>query len=63
MPHMTQLKERIDSLLKSGLSLREIARRAGVGVGTIFDIKSGRVLMVTVETYSRIMGVVPNART
>jgi transcriptional regulator with XRE-family HTH domain len=63
MPHMTQLKERIDSLLKSGLSLREIARRAGVGVGTIFDIKSGRVSMVTVETYSRIMGVVPNART
>jgi len=63
MPHMTQLKERIDSLLKSGLSLREIARRAGVGVGTIFDIKSGRVSMVTVETYSRIMGVVPNVRT
>lgn len=60
---MTQLKDRIELLLKNGLSMREVARRAGVGVGTVFDIKSGRVSMVTVETYARIMGVVTNART
>lgn len=63
MAHMTQLKDRIELLLKNGLSMREVARRAGVGVGTVFDIKSGRVSMVTVETYARIMGVVTNART
>lgn len=63
MAHMTQLKERIESLIASGLSMREIARRAGVSVGTIFDIKSGRVAMVTVDTYAKVMGVVANART
>lgn len=62
-PHIPQLRERINTLTQGGLSMREIARRAGVGVGTIFDIKAGRVATVNVNTYARIMGVVANART
>ena len=62
-PYISELRDRINHLIQGGLSMREIARRAGVGVGTIFDVKAGRVATVNVETYSKIMGVVANART
>lgn len=62
MDYAEQLKQRITALMKAGLSKREIARRAQVGHMTVHNLHHGKQRTVNVETYSRIMGVVANAR-
>lgn len=63
MTYVEQLRERIDTLIRSGLSKREIARRAGVHHMTVHQLHHGQQQSVSVETYAKVMGVVANART
>lgn len=62
MSHIKDLQARIRDLMASGLSKREIARRAGVDHMTIHKLFHDKQRTVNVETYARIMGVVANAR-
>lgn len=64
MTHVQELRAHILALLAAGLTYREIASRAHLGVGTIWDIRSERAKRVTVETSAALLKVeVPCART
>ncbi len=60
---MDQLIDHVRALVASGLTMREVARRAGCAFATVQRIHAGSVDNVTVATYQALMGVVANART
>lgn len=54
-----QVRAHLAELIALGLGVREIARRAGVSHATVIRIRSGQVRRITIETRSKLLGVLP----